>query len=231
MNLDELMDELRRLEGTHVVVSSTAHALSVVGTLRVAVAQTRAIPEGTFVLTDELLTSLPAEPTDALKGFHVGDSATVMLIPEWFVSAQLTEHGIEIEMEHESISVTTFNRDPPYAPQFIALGDEAASRTEEDHLSAIEDRVDADLALGRHDQLVSELEKLVALYPVRERLRGQLMLALYRAGRKLEALGAYQIGRGLLVDEMGIEPSPELNQLHQRILADDPSLGYSDLEP
>jgi DNA-binding SARP family transcriptional activator len=132
-------------------------------------------------------------------------------------------------MEHESISITTFNPGPPYAPQIIALG-EAASSPEELHLSTLEDRIDADLALGRHDQLVSELEKLVAAYPVRERLRGQLMLALYRARRKKEALQAYRIGRRLLLDEMGIEPSPELNQLNQQIRADDPSLGHSDPE-
>ena len=154
-----------------------------------------------------------------------------MLIPEWFVSAQRTAHGIEIEMEHESISITTFNPGPPYAPQSIAFGDEAASSSEELHLSTIEDRIDADLALGRHDQLVSELEKLVAAYPLRERLRGQLMLALYRAGRKKEALQAYRIVRRLLVDELGIEPGPELNQLNQLILADDLSLRYSDPEP
>jgi hypothetical protein len=122
VDLDELMDELHRLEGTHVGVSSTALALYVVGTLRVGVARTFAIPEGTVVLADELLASLPAEPTDDLKGFHVGDSATVMIIPGWFVSAQVTEHGIEIEMEHESLSLTTFNPGPPYAPQIIELG-------------------------------------------------------------------------------------------------------------
>ena len=231
VDLDELMDELHLLEGTHVGVSSTALALYVVGTLRIGAAQTRVIPEGTFVLTDELLTSLPAEPTDDLKGFHVGDSATVMIIPKWFVSAQRTAHGIEIELQHESISITTFNPGPPYAPQIVALGDDAASRSEELHLSTIEDRIDAELAFGRHDQLVSELEKLVAAYPHRERLRGQLMLALYRAGRKKEALQTYLIGRRLLVEEIGIEPSPELNQLKQQILADDPSLRYSDPEP
>jgi hypothetical protein len=121
VDLDELMDELHRLEGTHVGISSTAGALYVTGTLIVGIAETRTIPEGTVVLTDELLESLPAEPTDDLKGFYVG-SAQVMLIPQWFVSAELTENRIEIEMEHESLSLTTFNPGPPYRPQIIELG-------------------------------------------------------------------------------------------------------------
>ena len=83
----------------------------------------------------------------------------------------------------------------------------AIGRLEELRLLAIEKRIEADLALGRHAELVGELEELVAEHPLRERLRGQLMLALYRSGRQAEALAAYRAARRLLVDELGIEPS------------------------
>ena len=86
-------------------------------------------------------------------------------------------------------------------------------RLEELRQHALEERVDADLALGRHDELVPELETLVAREPLRERTRGQLMLALYRAGRQAEALEAYQAARGTLVDELGIEPRLELQEM------------------
>jgi DNA-binding SARP family transcriptional activator/ABC-type branched-subunit amino acid transport system substrate-binding protein len=98
-------------------------------------------------------------------------------------------------------------------------------RLEELRLSAIEDRIDAELELGRHTLLVPELEALVAEHPLRERLRGQLMLALYRSGRQAEALAAYGSARRLLVDELGIEPDPALRDLQRRILHQDPGLG------
>ena len=83
----------------------------------------------------------------------------------------------------------------------------AIGRLEEVHLLAVEMRIDADLALGRHAALVAELDALAVEHPLRERLRGQLMLALYRSGRQAEALAAYQTARRMLVDELGIEPS------------------------
>jgi predicted ATPase/DNA-binding SARP family transcriptional activator len=97
-------------------------------------------------------------------------------------------------------------------------------RLEELRLAALEDRIDADLALGRHGQLVSELEQLVGEHPLRERLRAQLMLALYRSGRQADALAVYQRVRSTLLDELGIEPSESLKQLQRAILAHDPSL-------
>ncbi len=81
-----------------------------------------------------------------------------------------------------------------------------------------EDRIDADLELGRGPELVGELETLVRQWPLRERLRGQLMLALYRAGRQAEALGSYHDARRVLVDELGIEPSPTLQALYRSML-------------
>jgi transcriptional activator/SIR2-like protein len=101
-------------------------------------------------------------------------------------------------------------------------GDEFAQveirRLEELRLAAVEERVEADLLVGHHDELVAELESLVAEYPLRERLRGQLMLALYRSGRQAEALQAYHNARRTLVDDLGIEPSRELQDLNGAIL-------------
>jgi predicted ATPase/DNA-binding SARP family transcriptional activator/class 3 adenylate cyclase len=102
-------------------------------------------------------------------------------------------------------------------------------------LAALEERFAAELALGQEAQLVPELEALVLANPLRERLRSQLMLALYRLGRQAEALAVYQETRRLLVDELGIEPGVELQQLERRILAQDealdPSRGTSGLPP
>jgi DNA-binding SARP family transcriptional activator len=89
---------------------------------------------------------------------------------------------------------------------------------EELRLATLEERVEADLASGRHAELVGELERLVEEHQMRERLRGQYMLALYRSGRQAEALETYQSARRLLVEELGIDPSPALQQLHASIL-------------
>jgi DNA-binding SARP family transcriptional activator len=100
----------------------------------------------------------------------------------------------------------------------------AIARLEEIRLAAVELRIDADLAVGRHDELVGELEGLVAEHPLRERLRKCLMTALYRSGRQAEALEAYQDARRALVDELGIEPAPALQELERSILRQDPAL-------
>src|SRR5205085_421920 len=98
------------------------------------------------------------------------------------------------------------------------------ARLEEHRLMAVEERIEADLAIGRHHELVAELEGLAAEHPLRERIRRQLMLALYRCGRHAEALAAYRDARTTLVDELGIEPSRELKALEQAILVQDPAL-------
>jgi DNA-binding SARP family transcriptional activator len=97
-------------------------------------------------------------------------------------------------------------------------------RLEEIRLAALGQRIDADLALGRHSELAAELEQLVAEHPVRERFRAQLMLALYRSGRQAEAHMAYRQAREALMDGFGIEPGLELRRLQRQILAQDPSL-------
>jgi DNA-binding SARP family transcriptional activator len=100
-------------------------------------------------------------------------------------------------------------------------------RLEEARLAALEQRIDADLQLGSAGDLVGELEELVENQPLRERFRGQLMLALYRAGRQAEALEAYQEARRVLGDELGLEPSEELRSLQQSILRHDALLGVT----
>jgi DNA-binding SARP family transcriptional activator len=100
-------------------------------------------------------------------------------------------------------------------------------RLEEVWLSALEARIEADLALGGHAALVSELEALVREHPFRERLRGELMLALYGSGRQAEALEVYRQGRQLLVDELGLEPGEALKRLEKAILEQDPAIAPS----
>jgi DNA-binding SARP family transcriptional activator len=97
-------------------------------------------------------------------------------------------------------------------------------RLRELRLLVAENRIEAELALGHHAPLCPQLGQLVAEHPLRERLRGQLMLALYRSGRQADALDTYRAGRSLLVEELGVEPGPELSQLHDRVLAADPGL-------
>lgn len=104
-----------------------------------------------------------------------------------------------------------------------SLGAEAA-RLDELRLAALEDRIEAELALGERASLVGELEALVRRHPVRERLRGLLMLALYGSGRQADALAAYQDARRTLVEELGIEPGDPLRELERRILLHDGKL-------
>ena len=163
-------------------------------------------------------------------------------------------HGYELRVEPGELDLDRFNDlvaegrraladdDPGRAAAVLAdalslwrgppLADvayEQFARTEIDRLeglrlAALTERIVADLQLGRHDALIGELESLVARHPLQERLRGQLMLALYRSGRQAEALQVYQATRRVLVSELGIEPSHELRQLERAILAHDPLL-------
>jgi DNA-binding SARP family transcriptional activator len=117
--------------------------------------------------------------------------------------------------------------DLPYA-SFTAS---TVGRLIELRLCALEDRIEAELALGRHFDLVPELEALVAEYPLRERLRAQLMLSLYRTGRQSEALQAYRVARRLLAEELGLDPGPELQDLEKAILVQDRSLAPAPAKP
>jgi DNA-binding SARP family transcriptional activator len=104
-------------------------------------------------------------------------------------------------------------------------------RLEELRVACVEDRIDADLARGDHAELVGELDALVAQHPMRERLRGQLMLALYRSGRQVEALAGYRRFRQMLATELALEPSPVLRELERGMLQHHPMLDLVAVEP
>jgi len=103
-----------------------------------------------------------------------------------------------------------------------------AARLDSERLAVIEERNDADLACGRHRHLVGELEALTVQHPLRERLWAQLMIARYRCDRQADALRAYTQLRGMLIDELGIEPCPPLQRLEAAIIRQDPII---DLQP
>jgi DNA-binding SARP family transcriptional activator/pimeloyl-ACP methyl ester carboxylesterase/predicted ATPase/type II secretory pathway predicted ATPase ExeA len=125
------------------------------------------------------------------------------------------------QLLHEALSLW---RGPALAEFEEPFAQAESPRLEELRLSAVEDRIEADLALGRHADLVAELEGLVARHPLRERLRAQHMRALYASGRQAEALAAYRAARRVLDEELGIEPSPMLKELERQILRQDPAL-------
>jgi DNA-binding SARP family transcriptional activator len=102
----------------------------------------------------------------------------------------------------------------------------AADSLEDRRLLACEAKAEADLALGRPDRVVAELPQCLAAYPFRERMRGSLMVALYRLGCRADALAVYRDGHRLMVAELGLEPGPPLRSLHQHVLADDPVLAH-----
>lgn len=107
---------------------------------------------------------------------------------------------------------------------YLSFAQNEVARLEELRIAALETRIEADLTLGRDAELVGELESLAARNPLRERLYGQLMIALYRAGRQGEALEVFRTARDTLVEELGLEPSPELRELHAAVLRQDPAL-------
>ena len=116
-------------------------------------------------------------------------------------------------------------RGPPLADfGYESFAQPEIARLDQSRLAALEERIDAELALGEHARLVGELEALVHEHPLRERFIGQLMLALYRSGRQADALESYRIARGRLVEELGLEPGRELQELERAILAQDPAL-------
>src|SRR5262245_5588528 len=186
-------------------------------------------------------------PNTALQALHVYVSEVRKLLP---TGTLLTRRpGYLLQVEPESVDVLRFERlvatardaEPAHAAGQLrealglwrgpALSDLVrapfarveAGRLEDLRLAALEDRIEADLALGCHAELIGELETLIAEQPHRERLRGQLMLALYRGGRQPDALEAYRAAWATL-DELGLEPSTALRNLEKQILTQDPSL-------
>jgi DNA-binding SARP family transcriptional activator len=141
---------------------------------------------------------------------------------------QLVRDARELRGEARATTLRTalaLWRGPPLADfAYEAFAQGEIRRLEELRLATLEECIEADLECGRHGELVGELEPLVESQPFRERLRGQLMVALYRSGRQAESLQAYHDGRRVLVDELGIEPGRPLQDLFSRILRQDPLL-------
>ncbi|MEP6813253.1 MAG: BTAD domain-containing putative transcriptional regulator, partial [Actinomycetota bacterium] len=160
---------------------------------------------------------------------------------------ETTSQGYRLRLEPDELDLARFQRlhesgrpsealalwrgDPlaDFAGQRFAQAEIA--RLQELRLACLEQRIEQDLAQGRHAELVGELDALAREHPLREHLRAQLMLAFYRAGRQAEALGAYKAARTALVDELGIEPGRQLRELHQQILQQDPALDLPSRDP
>jgi YVTN family beta-propeller protein len=151
------------------------------------------------------------------------------LVAEGRLALEEGDAGTAAERLREALGVWRGPALADFAYEWFAQGEIA--RLEEMRLAALEDRIDADLALGKHAELVSELAEMVREHPLRERLQGQLMLALYRSGRQADALERYQQARGRLIGELGIEPGPALKGLERAILVQDPALEPPSREP
>ena len=209
---------------------------------------------GEVVSSDRLIDELWGErpPPSGIDALQVHVSRLRKLLPEGTVVTE--GRGYRLAVAGEQIDAGRFERlagegraalvegDPERSARLLrdaldlwngpALADFAyepfaqgeIARLEELRVGTLEERIEADLACGGAAELVGELEALVGAHPLRERLRGQLMRALYRSGRQAEALQAYQDARHALVDELGIEPSPALRDLERAILAQDPAL-------
>ena len=195
-----------------------------------------------------------APPESAVKGIQLYVWQLRKLLPEGTIVTR--QDGYLLEVEPEGVDLVRFERllaearaaGPEPAARLlrealalwrgralVGLGEEPfvrveAGRLEDLRLVALEERIEADLAVGRHAELVGELEALIAEHPHRERPRGQLMLALYRSGRQAEALAAYRATRAAL-DELGLEPGAELKELEKQILTQDAALALKEERP
>jgi predicted ATPase/DNA-binding SARP family transcriptional activator len=189
-------------------------------------------------------------PEHARQALQVYVSHLRKAIPDGSARIRWEQGGYRIALEEDELDALRFERLVEQGRALLASGETAEAlatlaealdlwrgpvesdgaddpdlaRLEELRLAALEDRIEAELALGRHRELVAELETVVAEEPLRERPRRQLMLALYRSGRQADALAAYQHARKTLVDELGLEPSAELRELEAAILRQDPAL-------
>jgi peptide/nickel transport system substrate-binding protein len=197
-------------------------------------------------LVDELWGEQPP-PTAAknVQGYvarlrkTLGDDALVTQAPgyalradgQWLDAARFQELVEEARHEDPAVAAERLRdalslwRGPPLADfTYESFAQDDIRRLQDLRLTALEDRIEADLALGRHEDVVPELESLVRAHPLRERLQGQQLVALYRCGRQAEALDAYKAARRRFVESLGVEPGPELQSLERAILAQDPSL-------
>jgi predicted ATPase/DNA-binding SARP family transcriptional activator len=237
-----------RILGPLEVISGGAR-ISLGGYKQRAVLALLATRAGSAVSADELIESLWGDqpPPTATTTVQVYVSRLRKLLGAERI--ETTGGGYVLRLDPEQLDVARFRRlsasgraeeglalwRGPALADFVyeSWSQPEAARLEEERLACVEERIDSDLEAGRHAELVGELDALVGEHPLRERLRGQLMLALYRAGRQAEALEAYQGARSTLVEELGIEPSPQLQELNRNILQQDvsppPGAGKRDL--
>ena len=136
--------------------------------------------------------------------------------------------GLVARLEQLRKALALFRGEPLADFRYQGFASPEAARLEELRLVILEERIQTELELGRHEEVVLELERLIVEHPLREGLRAQLMLALYRAGRQADALQAFQDARGVLRVELGLDPSPALQRLEQQILNQDPELAAPD---
>jgi YVTN family beta-propeller protein len=206
LSRDRLIDELWGDEPPETAVQS----------LQVYVSRLRKLLPADTLLTRPPGYLLEVEPSELdLQRFE-------RLLAEGREALVQGDAGRASDVLHEALALW---RGPALAEfVFEPFAQSEIGRLEDLRLAAVEQRIEADLALGRHSDLIGELEALVAENPHRERLRGELMLALYRSARQAEALEAYQDARRALVDELGIEPSADLQQLERQILTHDKAL-------
>jgi DNA-binding SARP family transcriptional activator len=256
---NELRLELRLLGP--IEVSSGGRAVAVGGPKPRALLAVLALEAGRVVSSDRMIEVLwPAEaPDTAAHAVQVYVSQLRKALGSGTISTRAP--GYVLELEPERVDVHRFVRLADEGRAALGTGDAVSaevalrdalglwrgtaladftyepfaqteiSRLEELRLVALEARVEADLALGRHAELVSELEAIVDSQPLRERPRAQLMLALYRAGRQADALAAYRAARETLVEELGIDPGPALRELEAAVLRQDESLLLPETAP
>lgn len=212
VSTDTIIDEIWGSDGT-----SRQNALWVgVSRLRSALEPDRpARSDGTILLTQSpgYLLCVENTDTDAGRFESLASEGRSLLEHDPDASSLVLSEALALWRGH-ALEEFTFE---PFAAAEI-------ERLEELRLGAVEDRIDADLRSGRSRELVGELESLVHLHPFRQRLAAHQMLALHRSGRQGDALRAFGALRSRLVEELGLDPSPELISLEARILVDDPTL-------
>ena len=242
-----------RVLGPLEVLDASGRKLSLGGVMQQSVLASLLLRAGQTVALDRLVDELWDEPpATAARTIQAYVSRLRHELPDGAIESR--RGGYALVLGDAELDLDTFEQRAKQGSAALAAGDhEQAARLfrealelwrgpalaglqsgslsreaellEERRLQALEDRLEADLGRGRHREAVAELQGLVAGQPFRERLRAQLMLALYRSGRQTEALEAYEEGRKILHDELGLEPSPSLRQLQQAVLRQAPSLG------
>jgi DNA-binding SARP family transcriptional activator len=246
--LQEAVVEFRILGPLEVVVDGTPVALG--GQKQRALLALLLVHAGEVVATERLVTELWGErpPKTAVTSLQNFVSQLRKLLGSETLETKPPGYVVRVDSRHfdlarfEDLVSTARGKDPEERSRLLAEALELwrgppladfvfetfaqgeIRRLEEQRLGVLEERIEADLDHGAGGDLVPELEALVEEYPLRERLRGQLMLALYRAGRQADALQCYHATRRALVDELGIEPSPALQQVYTSILRQESSL-------